>query len=501
VIGRVNRIVAAVGLALIACASMLALARATTPTEIIFGPKKYVVGPKGVSEFTWTVSVPATVTSPFVLRAVNGDSSGAHRVASGTLWVNGVKIDQQSGAEGVPSGEAGISLKTSNTLKLRIGGTPGAYVTFTILGTKRPPKNQPPVVTAGPDQTITLPASASLTGTVKDDGLPSGQELKIAWERRSGAGSVTFADPATPVTTATFSAAGQYILRLNADDSAYKRYDDVTIVVKDPPPNATPTADAGGPYSAIAAQDITFTGTGTDADGDPLAYAWDFGDGSKGSGAQPSHAFASEGTFTITLTVTDGRGGSAVATTTAAIAPPPPPPNQLPQAVAGGPYAAVLGNAIAFSGSASSDPDGDSLAYAWDFGDGSKATGPTPSHTYATSGPFTVTLTVDDGRGGTSAATATATISAPPPVNRAPTANAGGAYAALTGAAVNFNGTGSADPDGDALTYAWTFGDGATGTGATPSHVYKSPGTFTIGLTVGDGRGGTNSASTSAADS
>jgi hypothetical protein len=34
------------------------------------------------------------------------------------------------------------------------------------------PENQPPVVDAGADQTITLPDSAALNGTVTDDGLP-----------------------------------------------------------------------------------------------------------------------------------------------------------------------------------------------------------------------------------------------------------------------------------------------------------------------------------------
>jgi glucose/arabinose dehydrogenase len=55
---------------------------------------------------------------------------------------------------------------------------------------------------------------------------------------------------------------------------------------------------------------------------------------------------------------------------------------------------------------------------------------------------------------------------------------------------VSFNSSGSSDPDGDALTFAWEFGDAATATGATTSHTYASPGTYTAKLTVSDGRGG-----------
>jgi PKD repeat protein len=63
--------------------------------------------------------------------------------------------------------------------------------------------------------------------------------------------------------------------------------------------------------------------------------------------------------------------------------------------------------------------------------------------------------------------------------------------------AVAFNSTGSYDPDGSIASYSWNFGDGATGSGAAPSHTYASAGNFTAVLTVTDNRGATSAASVS----
>jgi glucose/arabinose dehydrogenase/chitodextrinase len=58
---------------------------------------------------------------------------------------------------------------------------------------------------------------------------------------------------------------------------------------------------------------------------------------------------------------------------------------------------------------------------------------------------------------------------------------------------VSFSSAGSSDPEGQPLTYSWTFGDGGSSTQANPSHTYTQPGQYTVHLTVSDGVNSTNS--------
>ncbi|MFE9773680.1 PQQ-dependent sugar dehydrogenase [Streptomyces sp. NPDC005931] len=79
---------------------------------------------------------------------------------------------------------------------------------------------------------------------------------------------------------------------------------------------------------------------------------------------------------------------------------------------------------------------------------------------------------------------------------RAPVARAGADRTSGTAPlTVSFSSAGSSDQDGDALTYAWRFGDGATSTAADPSHTYRANGQYTATLTVTDSTGKTATAS------
>lgn len=61
---------------------------------------------------------------------------------------------------------------------------------------------------------------------------------------------------------------------------------------------------------------------------------------------------------------------------------------------------------------------------------------------------------------------------------------------------VVFDARGSSDPDFDSLTFAWSFGDGATADEALVAHVFSEPGEYVVTLTVADPSGATDEAGT-----
>ncbi len=59
-------------------------------------------------------------------------------------------------------------------------------------------------------------------------------------------------------------------------------------------------------------------------------------------------------------------------------------------------------------------------------------------------------------------------------------------YSGTTPLTVNFSSAGSSDPEGQPLTYAWNFDDGATSTEANPTHEFTTEGDYAVRLTVTD---------------
>ena len=85
--------------------------------------------------------------------------------------------------------------------------------------------------------------------------------------RSSGPGTVTFADPTSADTSATFSAAGTYVLRLTGNDSALTSADDVTVTVNPASgrrPTLAPTVNAGADQTITLSGAAQLSGSVTD---------------------------------------------------------------------------------------------------------------------------------------------------------------------------------------------------------------------------------------------
>ncbi len=228
----------------------------------------------------------------------------------------------------------------------------------------------------------------------------------------------------------------------------------------------------------------TFDGrSSTDESPATLTYSWNFGSGS-GSGPLPTRTYTSPGTYTVTLTVRDENGLSGVTSRLVTIAEPA--GNQPPVPVISPP--SCTARTCNFSSADTEDPDvGDSFTRLWNFGDGTTSTSTSPSKTYASDATYTVTLFVTDGWGNVASTTRTVVI-AEPAGNLRPIAAIGNPVCIAR--TCNFFGTGSSDPNGDAITYSWDWGDATTaGTGATPTHTFAANQAYTVTLTVTDAWG------------
>ncbi len=337
-----------------------------------------------------------------------------------------------------------------------------------------------------PEAIIEAPLSASVGADVAFDGSTSVAGRlpikRVTWRFNDGA-TLQGAKVGR-----RFDRPGRYLASLTVDDGSGQPCGadtaEASIVV-----NTPPVAVPGPARRVSAGEAIAFDARQSfDADGRITAYAWEFGDGTRSDAARPDHAYDRPGTYIVRLTVTDDAGlpdSMASATTTVVV-------NAPPVSVAGHDQSAAVGEPLVFDGSASSDPDGRLLTWDWNFGNGDTGTGQKTTYAFSRPGIYRVRLTVRDDSG-TSSATGDSTLSVR--VNDPPVAVAGGDRL-VTASAVSFDGTGSFDRDDAIADYAWDFGDGSTGAGPRPTHVYEAPGRYPVRLTVTD-RSGTkwNSAS------
>ncbi len=389
--------------------------------------------------------------------------------------------------------------------------------------------NDAPTADASGDQTVAEGAAVTLDGSASSD--PEGATLTYVWTQTAPDSGLGSAVPLSDATTASPSFTAPELLATTTltfsltvgDGVNTSTADTVDITVT--ADNDAPTADASGNQTVGEGDPVTLDGSASsDPEGATLTYAWtqtapDSGEGSAvtlsdATTASPSFTAPTELlenlTLTFSLTVSDGVNTSTADTVDITVTAG---DNDAPTADASGDQTVAEGAAVTLDGSASSDPEGATLTYVWtqtapDSGLGSAvtlsdATTATPSFTAPTelleNLKLTFSLTVDDGVNASDADTVDITVTAGD--NDAPTAHAGGDQTVGEGAAVTLDGSASSDPEGAALTYAWTQTAPDSGLGSavtlsdatTASPSFTAPTellenlTLTFSLTVGDG--------------
>jgi hypothetical protein len=216
------------------------------------------------------------------------------------------------------------------TLSSQAGYLVGSPSSNTVTITSDDVGNLAPVVNAGASQNVvvnTLPTgNVTLNGSATDDGQLA--PMTYQWSKQSGPGTVTFPGGATVTnTTATFDAAGAYVLQLVAYDGGLYGTGTVTVTVYT---NSAPVVDAGSDRTVTLASTVNLAGSLVTDDGLPtpppaVAYAWSQASGvgtvtfGNSTNLATTATFDQIDTYVLQLAATDGLGLSGTDTVTIAV--------------------------------------------------------------------------------------------------------------------------------------------------------------------------------------
>lgn len=167
----------------------------------------------------------------------------------GLRFPNEARLKYWNGSEFVPVPGASVGVEPDkfnqasfaeiSTTKLRLefdsdGSASTAVLEWRVMDSGKTP-NFPPVVHAGLERVVVLSGKTYLQGTILDDGRPTTPPA-AEWSKQSGPGRVSFAAAKQAATTARFSAPGEYVLKLAANDGAASASDTLKVTVQPDPP-------------------------------------------------------------------------------------------------------------------------------------------------------------------------------------------------------------------------------------------------------------------------
>lgn len=444
--------------------------------------------------YSWVAPETVTTTDPMALLYLDGYDKTAlghasmFSAGSGykgfndalAVWGTGRFIDQQCGQTWMKSlAEAGTYYSSANQMV----GT--QIVTWNDY-------EEGSEMETGIDNCVTV--AATVSGTVLSWSI-TGQQNTIdhfsVFASQDGQNLMWLADAAASARSMDIAQfqlnAGNYVMFIKAVGQP-SLTNKISTAVQLTVPNQPPVAALSvTPLTGNAPITVTASTSGsTDGDGSIVSTTIDFGDGSAAvSAVSASHTYSVAGSYTVIATVTDNLGATSSTNAGVVVTSPNKPPIAL---LSVSPSSGIAPATITASTSGSTDPDGSISSTTIDFGDGSlPVIAVNGSHVYSTPGTYTVKATVTDNSGASSSTTSTVTIAAnQPPVAVLSVSPASG----IAPATVTASTAGSIDPDGTISATTIDFGDGSAAvSAASASHVYNTPGTYTVKATVTDNLG------------
>lgn len=236
------------------------------------------------------------------------------------------------------------------------------------------------------------------------------------------------------------------------------------IVVRDNPI----VGFTGSPLAGCPGTTVNFSNS-TNPNGTSATYTWYFGDGGTSNSPNPSYTYNNSGKYKVQLYATNNYGCKKLFERVQYVEIYDRPSINFTVNPAD---ICVAGTSVSFSGTANGKSP---LTYSWQFGDGGTGGGQNTSHVYNGPAPktYNVELQVTDGNGCTNKITKQDAVrlhhnkaSFTAPIEVCP------------GTPVTFTNTSTTLP----ASCTWTFGDGGGSNAISPTHIYSTPGTYTVKL-------------------
>ena len=375
-------------------------------------------------------------------------------------------------------------------------GNVATSVPDSTLTTQSPP-NQPPIAVFTADPTSgDAPVTVDFDASASND--PDGNMDSWSWNFGDGStGSGT-------ATTHVYTSQGTFTVTLTVVDDAGATDSATTTIAVSAPALPPAVTSQPSPQTVLEGQSATFAVSASGSP--PLSYQWEKSGtaiaGATGSTYTTPPAALTDNGFVFRCVVSNAVGSVSSATAALTVLDATPPVISLVEASG----ITQTGATITWD----TDEPADGQVFYRERGAAtyqlsSLATAPVTGHTVVLQGLLPGTLyefrvQSADSAGNTATSVPDQTFTTTSPPNQPPiasfAANPTSGDAPLT---VSFDASLSSDADGTIVSWDWSFGDGSTGAGASPSHVYTSEGSFTATLTVTDDDGATDAMTTSIA--